>query len=1317
MGIVQRRGPGSAPESGGVTGPTRPWWEPAGRRRRRGATLPEVPPAPPAPWAADDDSELENLLPDPAAALIAESIRAGRRSRRKPADGIVADPRIAQSVRRRRLAAQAARVGGARRPDAMTDANAANAPAKFTHLHLHTHYSLLDGANSLDPLFKQTKKLGMNALAVTDHGNLFGAMEFYTGAYANGIKPIIGCEVYIAPKSRHDRDARGLKDAAYHLVLLAKNRAGWQNLIRLASKAYLEGFYYRPRIDKELLAECREGLICLSACLSGEVPLAIRKGDLEGAVATATWFRDTFGEENYFIELQDAGIGEQQRILDDLTDIAERLNIRTVATNDVHFLSREDDKAHEVLLCVNTGKLLADTDRMKFETPENYLKSPDEMRSKFRRWPGALEATQWIADQCNLELDLKSRHAPVYKPETKTADGGPETPEQMLRRLCQEGAARKYGVIREDVQARLDYELKVIEGKGFASYFLIVWDFVNYARSNGILCGARGSGVGCLVAYVLDLHNTDPIAYDLLFERFMDPSRSEMPDIDVDICQEGRQRVIEYVRNKYGSDNVAQIITFNTMAAKAAIRDVGRVMGLPLPVVDKVSKLVPQELKITLDSALEKSAELAQLYESDPQIREMYDLARRLEGLNRNAGMHAAGVVIADAPLINYVPLYKSPDGDVMTQWDMEMVEKAGLLKMDFLGLRTYTMMDRCCRLIKANHGVRVELERLDISDQKVYETVFQKGETKGVFQFESGGMRDVLIKMRPNCIHDLIAAAALYRPGPMELIPAYCDRKHGREQWSTPHPIMDEVLRETYGIMVYQEQVMRIFNRLGNVPLSEAYKLIKAISKKKSDIIEAKKPGFLEGCVKNGVPKDKAEEVFELILKFGGYGFNKSHSTQYAMVAFQTAWLKTYYPVEYMAALLSTEAGNTEKVVEYIAECKSGGVPVMPPDVNESDADFTCVKTPEGRPGIRFGLGAVKGVGDKAVESIVENRKKEGGRFRSLFHFCEAVDAKAANRSTVEALVRCGAFDSITPRRAALLAALDGAMEMGAAAQADRRKGQRSLFGEVEEKSPARAPEPVLPQVPEPPQQDRLKMEKETLGFYVSSHPLADHEGTLKKFCSHALADLPGLADGTPVLLGGLVTAVRAKVAKAGPSAGQKWAILRLEDLTGGVDCLAFADAYAKCRDLIAEDKLVLVKGVVDFKREEPSVRVSEMMPLEEAAPRFCRQVILKLRCVGHDGATLRRLKDIFEAHPGDCPVYFEFLTPDRKRATLRASERIGVLPDKGFVSEIEELLSRENLVLIGSAPNLTAENDRRGGGRPSPAPAPRRALATAAG
>jgi DNA polymerase-3 subunit alpha len=901
----------------------------------------------------------------------------------------------------------------------------------------------------------------------------------------------------------------------------------------------------------------------------------------------------------------------------------------------------------------------------------------------------------------------------------------------MLRRLCNEGAIKKYGALTPEVQSRLDYELKVIESKGFASYFLIVWDFVHYARAGGILCGARGSGVGCLVAYVLDLHAVDPLEYDLLFERFMDPSRNEMPDIDIDLCQEGRGKVIEYVRNKYGKDNVAQIITFGTMAAKAAIRDVGRVLGLPLAVVDRVSKLVPQELKMTLDTALEREPELRQMVEGDKEIRNLYDLARRLEGLARHAGMHAAGVVIADAPLVNYVPLYKSPEGDVMTQWDMEMVEKVGLLKMDMLGLRTYTMIDRACRLIERNHGVTVDLNALDITDQKVYE-LFCRAETRGIFQFESGGMRDVLAKMKPNGINDLIAAAALYRPGPMEMIAPYCDRKHGREPVPAVHPLMDDVLRDTYGIMVYQEQVMRIFNRLGSMPLSDAYKLIKAISKKKADVIEAKKPGFLDGCVKNGVPRGKAAEIFDLILKFGGYGFNKSHSTQYAIVAFWTAWLKTYYPVEFMAALLSTEMGNTDKVVDYIHECKGMGVPVMPPDVNESDVDFTVVRVqgsgergegtankdaaakparaPDPQPltphpshrGIRFGLGAVKGVGEKAVESIIAARNREGGRFRSLFHFCESVDTRAVNRSVVEALIRCGAFDSTSTRRAALSAALESALDIGSKAQADRKAGQLGLFGGGSESKSAPRPEPPLPNVPEPPRQETLKMEKETLGFYVSSHPLAEHAEALEKFASHPVSALPNLSDGTAVLLGGLVSAVRTRIAKSGRSEGQKWAIFRLEDLAGGVDCLAFAEQYAKFRDLIAEDKLVVVKGVVDFKREEPSVRVNEMMPLEEAAPRFCRRVVLRMNVLGSDVAKLKRLETIVRAHPGDCPVYLEFLTPDRRRATLRIAPTFSVLPDARFVTEMGDVLTKENVLLFGGPPGADSGAGLPSGGYP---------------
>src|SRR5687768_10891655 len=902
--------------------------------------------------------------------------------------------------------------------------NGAPAAASFVHLHVHTHYSLLDGACRISDLVKRVKALGMDSIAITDHGCMFGVIEFYNECKKEGIRPILGMEAYMAPGDRRDRGSAGggAGEAAYHLLLLAENLEGYKNLLKLSSTAYREGFYYKPRIDKEILRAHSKGLFATSACLGGEIPSAFMKRDAKAAKKVAETYLEIFEPDHFFIEVQKQGIKEQDLVNPELADLANKLGVGLVATNDVHFLNKEDHFAHDVLCCISMGRLVAEEGRMKY--PEHlYLKSQQEMAEALSAFPGAMENTVRIAKSCDVQLDFSKRYAPVYRvpkerlrgtaadlidPAADAAvtadkqavvDAALASPtkaddERYLRQLCEDGLVWRYGTtdVSPEVRERLDKELKVIAAKNFCSYFLIVWDFCNYARENGIPVGARGSGVGTMVGYLLGLCNVDPIKYGLLFERFMDPSRNEMPDIDIDICQDGRQKVIDYVRNKYG--HVAQIVTFNTLAAKAVCKDVGRVMGVPLAETDKLTKLIPGVPGMTLDKALKQVPELADLYNANPQARQIIDIGKRLEGLARNAGCHAAGVIIADQPLDEVVPLYRDSDGNILTQFEGPIAEKVGLLKMDFLGLRTLSTLTRSVELVKKTKDLDIDPEKVDLTDQNVF-ALFKRGETKGIFQFESGGMQDLLMKMQPDRIEDLIAANALYRPGPMELIPLYCNRKHGREKVPEVHPIMDAILSETYGIMVYQEQVMRIFNQLGGIELSAAYKLIKAISKKTKEVIEKYQPQFINGAVERGITKPQAQEIFELILKFGGYGFNKSHSTRYAIIAFQTAYMKAYHPVEYMAALLTFEMGSTEKVVEYMEECRrltlpdgGKGVKVLPPDVNESDKDFTPVypersQKPQARSQkeektegvILFGLCAVRCVGEKAVETIIDQR------------------------------------------------------------------------------------------------------------------------------------------------------------------------------------------------------------------------------------------------------------------------------------------------------------------------------------------------------
>ncbi len=1140
----------------------------------------------------------------------------------------------------------------------------ANQNDSFVHLHGHSHYSLLDGGATVPDLCRRAAELGMPALALTDHGNLFGLVEFHQEAKKAGLKPIIGCELYIAPGSRFDKDAHGIGDAAYHLVVLAKNQAGYRNLLKLASLAYLEGFYYRPRVDKELLARHAEGLVVINGHLGTEIAACLTRNDLSAAVGVAGQYKEMFGE-NFFVELQNHEDPVQIEQIPRLVEVARRAGCPVVATNDYHYLLKEDYDAHDVLCCISMGKTLDAKDRLRYSR-QLYLKSSREMRAIFKDMPEACDNTLKIAGMCDLDLDFSRRHAPVYTPPADTKTNRPTTADDYLRQLCEQGVIRRYGRFNEILQRRLEQELKVIQDKGFSSYFLIVWDFCNYARRNGIPVGARGSGVGTLVGYALELCDVDPIRYDLLFERFMDPSRSEMPDIDIDICQEGRAKVIEYVRQKYG--NVSQIITFSTLGAKAAIKDVGRVLGLPLPEVDRITKLIPGGIGVTLESALQ-TADLKKLYQEDPNVTRLIDIARRLEGLCRNAGMHAAGVIVCDKPIEQVVPLYKNGT-DIMTQWDGPTCEKAGLLKIDFLGLRTLTILERALQLIEkdfagglperhtrddkqggenspsaATHPVmpgrpgRIDLEKIDLADPRIYRHIFQKGRTKGVFQFESPGMRELLIRMKPDRIEDLIAANALFRPGPMELIPDYCARKQLRQQVPEVHPIMDKILSETYGIMVYQEQVMRIFNQLGNIPLARAYKIIKAISKKNTAVIAAERRHFIDGAAGNGIDHESAGRIFALIEEFGKYGFNKSHSTRYALVAYQTAYLKTYFPLQYMAALLTFEMNDQAKTTEYIEECRflpqadgSAGIAILPPDINKSIADFSVV---EGT--IRFGLAAVKGVGEKAVEAILAARGDSAGGagkpFTSLHDFCERVDLRVANKSVLEALIKCGAFDSLHANRAAVLAAVEHAVQVGGAAQEARRAGQENLFGGG---GPAATVDFKLPAAPEWTSSQKMTYEKAVLGFYVTSHPLRDVENVLVHFTtldSQTILEAPDRREG---IVGGLISKVNLMIARTGARAGQKWATLILEDLHGTLKALIFSNEYQRYAGQLAPEAILFFRGAVDRSREQPCFRVTEIFTPRQIVEKLASEVVLVAPALAMDQTAVDKLDQVLRRHAG---------------------------------------------------------------------------------
>ena len=1158
--------------------------------------------------------------------------------------------------------------------------------SSFVHLHVHSHYSLLDGATRIGALVDRAREYDMPAVAITDHGNLFGAIEFYAAARKAGVKPIIGCEAYLAAGDRRGRDTRWGKER-FHLLLLAMNLEGYHNLLRLASIGYTEGFYRKPRIDKEVLREHSAGLLCTSGCISGEIPKALLQEDRAAAEELAKEYLSIFGPDRFFIEIQNHDLPDQRELNPPLIDLAKRLGVAVIATNDVHYLESDDVEAHDVLCCINTGSLVSDADRFRFPTDQFYFKSTEEMTALFPGCPEAVTNTRHAADLCNLELDLDSRHAPVFRvPESVKGESGEPLDDAAYRRqLVNKGARERYGEITSELRERIDYELEVITSKGFASYFLIVWDCANYARRHGIPVGARGSGCSSVVSYCLYISTPEPIRYGLYFERFMDPDRDEMPDIDLDICQNGRARLIEYVREKYG--HVAQIITFGTLKARAAIKDVARVMGLGFDQANRLTQLIPNALKMTLDKALAQEPELKKQYQADPQIGKIIDIGRKLEGLARNAGIHAAGIVVADEPLTNFLPLYKAAGQEgFITQFDGPTVEKVGLLKMDFLGLRTLTTLERARQLAERSSGEEIDIARLDLTDSKVY-GLFARGDTQGIFQFESGGMRDVLMRMKPNRIEDLIAANALYRPGPMEYIPEYIARKHGAA-WKTPHPIMTEVLQETYGIMVYQEQVSRLVNRLGGIELKAAFRLAKAISKKKTDRIEAMRTPFLEGCAANGVKGDVAQQVFEDILKFGGYAFNKAHSTGYALVAYQTAWMKTYFPVEFMAALMTFEMSNTDKVAQYRDECKDMGIAVEPPCINTSELDFVVERRRQAdrqevqreskqTAAIQFGLGAIKGVGAKAVAAIVEERRNSGP-YRSLFDFGERVDLAAVNRATIEALICAGAFDKTGAMRKALYEAVDRVISAGQETQRDRRNGQMGLFGGG----------PGAPVVNEPKlstaewsEAEMLAREKAVLGFYITRHPLASHERLLRACTTALIADLTKYQEAHTVIVGGMVSSLRTVVTKSGRNSGKRLGIVTLEDLTGRTEVVVFPDDLVKYRSILVPDSIIFVEGALDRKREEPSIRASRIVVAGQACQELAHAVLLDVNAE----TPLEPLVNLLRDHRGVCPVYLNVTTGDEFIAQIQCHASLQVACTPRLLEALVDLVSESGLSVLG--------------------------------
>jgi DNA polymerase-3 subunit alpha len=1159
----------------------------------------------------------------------------------------------------------------------------------FVHLHLHTEYSLLDGACRLDELVGEAERLGMRALAITDHGNMFGAVAFHDACRARGIKPILGCEVYVAPGSRHERQAQSASDAYDHLTLLASDEQGYHNLVKLVSIGYLEGFYHRPRIDKDVLAQHSGGLVGLSGCLSGEIAGHILAGAEDAALASVGVFSEIFGRGRFFLEVMEHGIESQRRVNQGLLRLRQKTGLALAATNDAHYLHRDDHQAHDVLLCIGSGKKVADAERLRFDTQEFYLKSAAEMAALFPDHPEALRSTVEIAELCQFELagvttlpafDVPPGHSVESYFEQVTREGYRER-QNTLSSLAASGRLRHP---LADYESRLEKEIGVIRKVGFAGYFLIVWDFIRYAREQRIPVGpGRGSAAGSLVAYCLRITDIDPIENGLIFERFLTEGRISPPDIDIDFCEARRGEVIEYVTRKYGRENVAQIITFGTMKAKAVVRDVGRVLDMSYAEVDRIAKMIPFDLKMTLDKALDESPPLKEAYQKDPRVRELVDISRRLEGTTRHASTHAAGVVIAPRPLTEIVPLFKGTTADVTTQFDMKGCERIGLLKMDFLGLRTLTLIDNCVKMIGTQKGVQIEPAAIPLDDQATY-ALFAAGKTSGLFQFESDGMRDILKRFRPDRLEHLTALNALYRPGPMQMIDDFIRRRHGQTRVVYEHPALEAILKETYGVMVYQEQVMQIASALAGFSLGEADQLRKAMGKKQADVMAAQMDRFVKGCVARKVPERKAKRIWDNMEQFAGYGFNKSHSAAYAWLAYQTAYLKANHPAYFMAALLTSERANTDKMVQYIGECREMGLRVLPPDVNQSEMFFTVVAREGEHAGgedIRFGLSAIKNVGEGAVEAVIAARRASGA-FRSLFDLCDRVDMRAVNRRVLESFVKSGSLDSLDPRRSSLYAAIERAMEAGQKRQRDREAGQSSLLGMLAQEAAEVLPERI-PDAPPWSEAERLAFEKESLGFFISGHPLERFRADLEQWASATTGTLAERTGNGEVTVGGVVTGLRLIKTKK----GDRMASFVLEDLEGSIETLVFPETYRKTAGRLADDQVVLVRGRAETLDEgRGRLLASDVLSLDQARLVEARYVTIRVPVGSWDRGKGERLRDILDAHRGDCPVTLELVRPGQWALALAPGAHYRVRPDAVLREQIEALLGPGALVLARS-------------------------------
>ena len=1147
----------------------------------------------------------------------------------------------------------------------------------FTHLHVHTEYSLLDGSSKIKELTARAKELGMDSLAITDHGVMYGVIDFYKAARENGIKPIIGCEVYVAPGSRFDRENVSGEDRYYHLILLAENNTGYQNLMKIVSKGFVDGFYYKPRVDYEVLTTYHEGIIALSACLAGEVQRNLERGLYEDAKKSALRYEEIFGKGNFFLELQDHGIPAQKLVNQGLMRLSKELSIELVATNDSHYIYADDAQAHDILLCIQTGKKVTDENRMRYEGGQYYLKSEEEMRSLFPYAPQAIENTAKIAARCNVEIEFGITKLPQFQ----VPEG--ETSWSYLNRLCMEGLKRRYPDDDGTLKARLDYELDVIHTMGYVDYFLIVWDFIHFARSQGIPVGpGRGSAAGSIVSYCLEITNIDPIRYDLLFERFLNPERVSMPDIDIDFCFERRQEVIDYVVRKYGKDQVVQIVTFGTLAAKGVIRDVGRVLDMPYAQCDAIAKMVPNDLGMTLDRALKESPDLRNAYNSDSQVKYLIDMSKRLEGLPRHTSMHAAGVVISRTSVDEYVPLSRAADGTITTQFTMTTLEELGLLKMDFLGLRTLTVISNAVRQVEKNHGIHLDMDHIDYNDKQVLDSI-GTGKTEGIFQLESSGMKAFMKELKPENLEDIIAGISLYRPGPMDFIPKYLKGKNDRNAITYDCPQLEHILGPTYGCIVYQEQVMQIVRDLAGYTMGRSDLVRRAMSKKKASVMEKERQNFVygnpeegvAGCIANGIDEKTANTIYDEMIDFAKYAFNKSHAACYAVVAYQTAYLKYYYPLEFMAALMTSVMDNAGKTAEYILTCRQMGISILPPDINEGESGFSVSGN-----AIRYGLSAIKSVGTSVVDSIVAERQ-QNGLFTSLEDFVERMTNKEANKKTMENFIKSGALDSLPGNRRQKMMVMPELLEQKNKEKKTSMAGQMSLFdfADEETKDDCRI---TMPNVPEYPKEELLAFEKETLGIYVSGHPMDAYESMWRKNITATTADFlvdeetdrAVVTDGEMVTVGGMVAGKTVKTTRT----GQMMAFVTLEDMLGSVEVLVFPKIYESRREIFSQDEKLFIQGRVSLGDEPVGKLVCErVIPFREVP----RELWLQYEDLEHYRAGESALFDLLKEKEGRDTVII-YLKKEKARKILPANWRVEA--DKDLLDKLTKILSEKNVKLV---------------------------------